>query len=85
MSIAQRSNRKRPNIPPGNWQDQIIREQTFPHVHQDQGLDLALERMGANQIDVLPVVSRADLHELEGIVTLRDVLDSYGVGQGGRG
>ncbi|HZM10666.1 MAG TPA: chloride channel protein, partial [Candidatus Limnocylindrales bacterium] len=26
----------------------------FPHVHSDQGLDLALERMGANQIDVLP-------------------------------
>lgn len=64
---------------------EIIQEQTFPHVHQDQGLDLALERMGANQIDVLPVVSRADVHQLEGIVTLRDVLDSYGVGQGGRG
>jgi len=64
---------------------EIIQEQTFPHVHQDQGLDLALERMGANQIDVLPVVSRADVHQLEGIVTLRDVLDAYGVGQGGRG
>ena len=51
----------------------------FPHVHADQGLDLALERMGANQIDILPVVSRADVHKLEGIVTLRDVLDSYGV------
>lgn len=51
----------------------------FPHVHPDQGLDLALERMGANQIEVLPVVSRADVHKLEGIVTLRDVLDSYGV------
>ena len=51
----------------------------FPHVHSDQGLDLALERMGANQIEVLPVVSRADVHTLEGIVTLRDVLDAYGV------
>jgi CIC family chloride channel protein len=51
----------------------------FPHVHPDQGLDLALERMGANQIEVLPVVSRADVHKLEGMVTLRDVLDSYGV------
>ena len=50
----------------------------FPHVHPDQGLDLALERMGANQIEILPVVSRADVHKLEGIVTLRDVLDSYG-------
>jgi CIC family chloride channel protein len=51
----------------------------FPHVHPDQGLDLALERMGANQIQILPVVSRADLHKLEGIVTLRNVLDAYGV------
>ena len=51
----------------------------FPHVHPDQGLDLALERMGENQFEILPVVSRADVHKLEGIVTLRDVLDSYGV------
>jgi len=51
----------------------------FPHVHTDQGLDLALERMGTNKIEILPVVSRADVHKLEGIVTLRDVLDAYGV------
>ena len=51
----------------------------FPHVHPDQGLDLALERMGANQIEILPVVNRADVHKLEGIVTLRDVLNAYGV------
>jgi CIC family chloride channel protein len=51
----------------------------FPHVHPDHGLDLALERMGANQIEILPVVNRADVHKLEGIVTLRDVLNAYGV------
>jgi CIC family chloride channel protein len=28
-----------------------------PHAHPDQGVDLALERMGANQIDVLPIVN----------------------------
>ncbi|MGA9644771.1 MAG: chloride channel protein [Candidatus Korobacteraceae bacterium] len=56
----------------------------FPHVHQDQGLDLALERMGTNQIDILPVVSRADVHKLEGIVTLHDILDSFGVNMPGR-
>jgi len=52
----------------------------FPHVHVDQSLHVALERLGAAQLDSLPVVSRADVHKLEGIVTLRDVLDSYGVG-----
>ena len=51
----------------------------FPHVHSDHSLHLALERMGAHQLDVLPVVSRANVNKLEGIVTLRDVLDSYGV------
>jgi chloride channel protein, CIC family len=51
----------------------------FPHVHTDQALHLALERMSADRLDLLPVVSRANIHKLEGIVTLRDVLDSYGV------
>jgi CIC family chloride channel protein len=53
----------------------------FPHVHADQALHLALERMSAERLDRLPVVSRANIHQLEGIVTLRDVLDSYGVDQ----
>jgi CIC family chloride channel protein len=58
---------------------ELVGGPVFPHVHPDQGLDLALERMGASQLEILPVVSRADVHKLEGIVTLRDVLDSYGV------
>ena len=52
----------------------------FPHAHPGQGVDLALDRMGANQIDVFSTVNRANVHKLEGIVTLRDILDSYGVG-----
>jgi CIC family chloride channel protein len=35
--------------------------------------------MGENQLDILPVVNRANVHKLEGIVTLRDVLNAYGV------
>jgi CIC family chloride channel protein len=57
----------------------VVGADNFPHVHSDQGLDLALERMGANQIDILPVVDRANVHRVEGIVTLRDVLEFYGV------
>jgi chloride channel protein, CIC family len=37
--------------------------------------------MGTNQLEILPVVNRGDVHKLEGIVTLRDVLDAYGVGR----
>jgi predicted transcriptional regulator len=50
----------------------------FPHVHSDQSLAVALERMGAARVDALPVVSRADVHKLEGIVALQDVLKFYG-------
>ena len=51
----------------------------FPHVHVDHSLHLALDRMGASQLDLLPVVSRANVHELRGVVTLNDILAQYGV------
>jgi len=52
----------------------------FPHLHVDHPLGLALERMGACQVNALPVVNRANIHKLEGLVTLKDVLALYGVG-----
>ena len=51
----------------------------FPHVHVDHPLHLALERMGASHLDLLPVVSRANVHQLRGIITLQDVMAQYGV------
>jgi CIC family chloride channel protein len=57
----------------------LVETLDVPHVHMDHALYLALERMSAYHLDVLPVVHRADIHKLEGIVTLRDVLNAYGV------
>jgi len=57
----------------------LINPMDFPHVHADQPLSLVLERMRSTHMNMLPVVSRADIHQLEGIVTIRDVLNSYGV------
>jgi CIC family chloride channel protein len=57
----------------------LLQTLDFPHVHADHPLHLALERMSKAHIDILPVVNRADIHKLEGIITMRDVLDSYGV------
>jgi CIC family chloride channel protein len=65
----------------GRRLSEVLDGRDFPHVHADQGLDLALERMGANRIEILPVVSRADVHQLLGVVSLHDVLESYGVSQ----
>ena len=57
----------------------IVETQHMQHVHMDHALHLALERMSEYYLDVLPVIHRADLHKLEGVVTLRDVLDAYGI------
>jgi CIC family chloride channel protein len=51
----------------------------FAHVHADQPLGQALARMGETRHTVLPVVSRANVHILLGIVTLPDILRAYGV------
>jgi CIC family chloride channel protein len=59
---------------------ELLEAADFPHLHVDHPLSVALERMGACQINALPVVSRANIHKLEGIVTLKDVLALYGVG-----
>jgi CIC family chloride channel protein len=56
----------------------LIGGQEFPHLHSDHSLTVALERMGAAGLDALPVVSRADVNKLEGIVALQDVLKLYG-------
>jgi len=57
----------------------LVETLKVPHLHTDHALHLALERMSKDHRDVLPVVHRADIHKLEGVVTLPDVLDAYGV------
>jgi chloride channel protein, CIC family len=60
--------------------EQFATEPEFPHLHADQALSVALDQLGASHLDALPVVSRADVHKLEGMVTLQDVLNLYGFG-----
>jgi chloride channel protein, CIC family len=51
----------------------------LPHVHPDHSLGLALERMGTTGLKVLPVVSRANVRQVIGVVALDDILNAYGV------
>ena len=62
---------------------QLVKDE-FPHLHSDHTLDIALHRMGSNRMHELPVVSRRDVHRLEGLVSLDDVLRLYGLDQYGR-
>jgi CIC family chloride channel protein len=57
----------------------LVETLRVPHLHTDHPLHLALERMSTYHLDVLPVVHRADIHKLEGVVTLPDVLNAYGI------
>jgi CIC family chloride channel protein len=61
----------------------IIDTLHVPHLHMDHAMHLALERMSTYHLDVLPVIHRADIHKLLGVVKLRDVLDSYGIDRTG--
>ena len=56
----------------------LIKDENFPHLHSDQSLAVAMERMGAAGLDALPVVRRDNVHKLEGVVALQDVLKFYG-------
>jgi len=69
----------RPDVPEIR---QLVKDAEFPHLHSDHTLDVALHRMGSSHMQELPVVSRRDVHELEGLVALDDVLRLYGVGRG---
>jgi len=51
----------------------------FPHLHSDQSLDIALERMGVSGSRLLPVVSRFNAREMLGVVYLSDILNAYRV------
>ena len=53
--------------------------ENFPHVHVDQPLDVALKHMAQARLNALPVVSRTNLRDLRGVVTLNGILRAYGV------
>jgi CIC family chloride channel protein len=51
----------------------------YPFIHADHPTSYALERMGSHGVDAIPVVSRANIHQMFGIVRLNDILAKYGV------
>jgi tetratricopeptide (TPR) repeat protein len=64
---------------PGYDSPEPLTVQNFPHVHVDQPLDAALRHMAQAKLNVLPVVSRTNVRNLRGVVTLNGILRAYGV------
>jgi CIC family chloride channel protein len=57
----------------------IPQASSMPYLHPDHTLGTALERMGGAGQKALPVVSRANVRQLVGVVTLDDILATLGV------
>jgi CBS domain-containing protein len=53
----------------------ILENRQVPALHPDHPLDMSLRYVDRWQ--VVPVVNRANLRELEGVITQRDVLERY--------
>ncbi len=68
------------NPPPATIRDLIQSNGRYPYVHTDHPLSYALEQMRHNGVDVVPVVSRANIREMKGVVTLTGILSTYGLG-----
>jgi CIC family chloride channel protein len=64
---------------PSTVLDLVRSADEYPYVHLDHPLSYALDRMGAKGVDVVPVVSRANIHQMYGVVTLKEILATYGV------
>jgi CIC family chloride channel protein len=54
----------------------------FPHVHADHTLDMAMRRMAQTGLTTLPVVSRVNVRELTGLISLDDIMATYGLEKG---
>jgi CBS domain-containing protein len=57
--------------------DELLPAREFPQLHSDHSLHAALDRMDSEELDALPVVSRANVHQLLGVVVFDDVLALY--------
>jgi chloride channel protein, CIC family len=55
----------------------LLTSDNFPHLHMDHPLDVALRRMAHSKINVLPVVGRADIRDLKGVVSMKGILEAY--------
>jgi CIC family chloride channel protein len=53
----------------------LLADRRISFLHPDHPLEMALRQV--DRWPIVPVVNRADLRKLEGVVSQRDVLDSY--------
>lgn len=61
--------------------DALPADGNYPFVHVDNTVGQVLERMGQEHVELLPVVSRANVRQLLGVITFADAVKAFGVGK----
>lgn len=54
---------------------EVVRDKHVPYLHPDHPLDMALRYV--DRLPLVPVVNRANMRKLEGVISERDVLNRY--------
>ena len=67
------------DVPTAHLAGEFLTGENFPHLHMDHPLDIALKRMAQSRMNVLPVVSRSNVRELQGVITLEGALRAFGL------
>jgi CIC family chloride channel protein len=57
-----------------------LTSEAFPHVHADHPLDTAMRRIAQSGLKAIPVVSRTNVRDLKGTISLEDILSAYETG-----
>ena len=60
---------------------QNLTVENFPHVHPDHPVDVALRRIAESGLPAIPVVSRGDIRELLGTVSVEEILAAFRAGR----
>ena len=56
-----------------------LTQDSYPHLHADQSLDIALRKLAETGWDALPVVSRDNVREWKGTISVNEILAAYGI------
>jgi CIC family chloride channel protein len=59
---------------------EFVAEDADLSLHPDDSLELAMRRLAGGDVKVLPVLSRTNIRELKGTISLADVLAAYAIG-----
>jgi CIC family chloride channel protein len=58
-----------------------LTQDIFPHLHADTSLDVALRKLAETGWDGLPVVSRDNVRQWKGTISVPDILAAYGISE----